>query len=70
VVGGALDPELRLLLVGDRVVRGVVLDEWEALGVIAKTLVRLLRDVLGIPTGGDESRIGPRTRPDEDLIPA
>ena len=55
----SLRPERGLLLVGEGVVGGVVLDEREALGVEAEALVRLLRDAFGVPAGGEERRVGP-----------
>ena len=63
----ALRPELRLLLIGDRVIGRVVLDEREALRVVAQAFVGLLRDVLRIPARFEERRIRPRARADEDL---
>ena len=65
-VGGPLGPELRLLRIGEGVVRGVVLDDGEPLGVEAEALVGLLRDLRRIPTRGDEGGIGPRAGPDLD----
>src|SRR5438445_467189 len=61
-VGGALGPELRLLLGWQRVVRSVVLHEREASGVVAEALFRVVLDLLGIPAGCDERRVGPRAR--------
>src|SRR5439155_4540582 len=67
--GRALGPELRLLRTRERVVRGVVLDDREMIGVEAKALVRLLRDALRVPPRGDERGVGPRARADLDARP-
>src|SRR5258706_15283241 len=67
-LGRALRPELRLLLVGDRVIRGVVLDEREVLGVETQARVGLLGDVVGVPAGVDKRGVGPGAGPDEDLL--
>src|SRR5437870_3391307 len=61
-VGGALGPALRLVLGWQRVVRSVVLHEREASGVVAEALFRVVLDLLGIPAGCDERRVGPRAR--------
>src|SRR5882672_5308487 len=46
-VGGALRPELRLLLRWERVERSVVLDDREVFGVIAKALVGVVLEAIG-----------------------
>src|SRR5712691_363845 len=67
-VGRALDPELRLLLIRQRVIRRVVLHEWKALRVVPQALVGLLRDVVGIPAGLQKSWIRPRAGADQHLL--
>jgi hypothetical protein len=67
VVRSSLGPERRLLGVGDRVIRGVVLDEREAFGVVTEALVRLLRDVRRVPAALEERGIRPGARADANL---
>src|SRR5206468_10370847 len=64
----ALDPQLRLLLIGEGVIRGVVLDEREPFRIEPKPFVGLLGNVVRIPTRLEKSWIRPRARPDEDLL--
>src|SRR5206468_7058366 len=64
----ALDPQLRLLLIGEGVIRGVVLDEREPFRIEPKTFVGLLGNVVRIPTRLEKSWIRPRARSDEDLL--
>src|SRR5438046_725580 len=51
--GGPFGPELGLFLGGECVVGGVVLDDREALGVVAEPFVGVVLHAFGIPAGFD-----------------